>query len=158
MHAILRAFHLLAPDGKVADPNVQLARKLSLRLVKALLHGSRNGKIPDNVIGRQAHQSAFSVLEHIASDDPNAVKLWSAWSAVAAEKPADAFRAKQTLLELPIWHKSPCVFPANHLYHFRIPLPTSNVAWELRADHRSVLPEPSRLHSSSTRLSFRATD
>ena len=121
VHAILRAFHLLAPDGRVADASVQLARKLSLRLVKALLHASRKGKIPEDVIGRPEHQGAFDTLEHMVSDDPNAAKLWSAWSAVAEEKLDDVLRAKRTLLELPIWRKSPCVFPAQSSVPFAFP-------------------------------------
>ncbi|KAF9650797.1 hypothetical protein BDM02DRAFT_3127460 [Thelephora ganbajun] len=94
LRAILRAFHILAPNDQVVGTNVQLARKLSVRLVKALLHGSRNRKIPDDVVGRPEHQSAFRVLEHIISDDPNGVELWRAWGAVAKEKPDDAFKAK----------------------------------------------------------------
>lgn len=109
VHAIVRAVRIAAPDGQVADTNVQLARKLSVRLIKALLHGSRNGTIPDDVIGRPDHKSAFDLLERTVSDDPNAVKLWTAWSAVAGEKPDEALRAKQVLLELPIWHKPPYV-------------------------------------------------
>ena len=91
---------------------MQLARKLSVRLVKALLQGSRNGKIPREVIGRRALQSAIDVLERAVADDPNAVKLWGSWGAIVNEKPEDASRAKQTLLELPIWHQQPYVFPA----------------------------------------------
>lgn len=109
VNTILRAFQILAPNGQIADTNTQLAQKLSIRLVKALLHGTRNGKIPVDVIGRPDNQSAFKVLERIVSDEPNAVKLWDAWSAVASEQPEDPFKAKLTLLELPIWHKQPCV-------------------------------------------------
>lgn len=109
MLAILQAFHIIAPGGQVSLPNVQLARKLSVRLAKALLQGKRNRKILNDVIGRLEHQSAFTALERLVSDDPNAVKLWNAWSVVMSEKPDDAFKAKLTMLQLPIWRSPPCV-------------------------------------------------
>jgi len=57
------------------------------------------------VIELPEHQSAFKILERVISDDPSTVKLWNTWSVVTKEKPGGALKAKQTLLELPIWHK-----------------------------------------------------
>jgi hypothetical protein len=100
IRAILRAFRIIAPDDQIADTSVhvQLAKKVSIRLVKALLHGSRSRKVPDNVISWPANQNTFNVLERIVFDDSNATKLWGAWNGVSKEKPDDTFKVKQTLL------------------------------------------------------------
>jgi hypothetical protein len=149
VHAILRVAKIISRDGQVTDPNIQLARKLSVRLAKALLHGNRGRKIPDEVIGRPEHQTVFKVLERVVSDDPNAVKLWNAWSAATKEKAEDALKAKLTLLELPIWHKPPCVPPAQRFSYSFLP---NVVAWELDMNLGSMPTDPA--HTPFLCLSF----
>ena len=58
LRAILRAFHIFAPNGQVPDPSVHLARNLSVILLEAPPHGS-HGRALDDMIGRPENQSAF---------------------------------------------------------------------------------------------------